>query len=135
MQLRQENLRADSYNLVGFQNHLKFDDQRRKYSGSYRAWKMRSFFDSGQIHRNTYINAPALLRESLQMRAHPSVFFAGQICGVEGYVESMATGLMAGIQAAALASGMEPLVLPAPSCLRLSGALRYSRRCQEFPAG
>ena len=113
VQLRQENLRADSYNLVGFQNHLKFGDQARVLR-LIPGLENARFLRFGQIHRNTYINAPALLRESLQMREHPSVFFAGQICGVEGYVESMATGLMAGIQAAALASGMEPLLLPGP---------------------
>jgi methylenetetrahydrofolate--tRNA-(uracil-5-)-methyltransferase len=114
VQLRQENLRADSYNLVGFQNHLKFGDQARVLR-LIPGLENARFLRFGQIHRNTYINAPALLRESLQMREHPSVFFAGQICGVEGYVESMATGLTAGIQAAALASGMEPLVPPRPS--------------------
>jgi methylenetetrahydrofolate--tRNA-(uracil-5-)-methyltransferase len=73
------------------------------------------FFRYGQIHRNTYINAPALLRETLQMKAHPRVLFAGQICGVEGYVESIATGLLAGICAAALARGDEPSLAPRAS--------------------
>jgi methylenetetrahydrofolate--tRNA-(uracil-5-)-methyltransferase len=101
VQLRQENLRADSYNLVGFQNHLKFTEQARVLRlipGLERA----RFLRYGQIHRNTYINAPALLCETLQMKSHRRVFFAGQICGVEGYVESIATGLMAGIHAAAM---------------------------------
>ena len=106
VQLRQENLRADSYNLVGFQNHLKFGDQARVLR-LIPGLENARFLRYGQIHRNTYINAPALLRESLQMKEHPAVFFAGQICGVEGYVESIATGLMAGIHAAALASGAE----------------------------
>jgi methylenetetrahydrofolate--tRNA-(uracil-5-)-methyltransferase len=114
VQLRQENLRADSYNLVGFQNHLKFGDQARVLR-LIPGLENARFLRYGQIHRNTYINAPTLLSESLQMREHPSVFFAGQICGVEGYVESIATGLMAGIQAAALASGMEPVAPPRPS--------------------
>ena len=70
------------------------------------------FLRYGQIHRNTYINAPALLSETLQMRQHVNVLFAGQICGVEGYVESIATGLMAGIHAAALACGEQPLAPP-----------------------
>ena len=73
------------------------------------------FLRYGQIHRNTYINSPTLLRETLQMRAHPRVLFAGQICGVEGYVESIATGLMAGVHAAALASGSEPVSPPRAS--------------------
>ena len=103
VQLRQENLRADSYNIVGFQNHLKFGDQAqvlRLVPGLENA----RFLRFGQIHRNTYINSPSLLTETLQMKQHPNVLFAGQISGVEGYVESIATGLIAGITAAALAS-------------------------------
>ncbi len=114
VQLRQENLRADSYNLVGFQNHLKFGDQAcvlRLIPGLENA----HFLRYGQIHRNTYINAPTLLSETLQMRELPAVMFAGQICGVEGYVESIATGLMAGIHAAALASGAKPVAPPRAS--------------------
>jgi methylenetetrahydrofolate--tRNA-(uracil-5-)-methyltransferase len=111
VQLRQENLRADSYNLVGFQNHLKFGDQAqvlRLIPGLENA----RFLRYGQIHRNTYINAPALLRDTLQMKAYPRVFFAGQICGVEGYVESIATGLMAGVNASALVAGSHPVPPP-----------------------
>jgi methylenetetrahydrofolate--tRNA-(uracil-5-)-methyltransferase len=111
VQLRQENLRADSYNLVGFQNHLKFGDQAqvlRLIPGLDNA----RFLRYGQIHRNTYINAPALLRDTLQMKAYPRVFFAGQICGVEGYVESIATGLMAGVHASALVAGSHPVPPP-----------------------
>jgi methylenetetrahydrofolate--tRNA-(uracil-5-)-methyltransferase len=111
VQLRQENLRADSYNIVGFQNHLKFGEQARVLR-LIPGLENARFSRYGQIHRNTYINSPALLNESLQMKAHPRVFFAGQICGVEGYVESIATGLMAGIHAAALVGGREPLVPP-----------------------
>jgi methylenetetrahydrofolate--tRNA-(uracil-5-)-methyltransferase len=114
VQLRQENLRADSYNLVGFQNHLMFGDQARVLR-LIPGLENARFLRYGQIHRNTYINGPTLLSESLQMRKYPSVFFAGQICGVEGYVESITTGLMAGIHAAALASGSEPLVPPRPT--------------------
>jgi methylenetetrahydrofolate--tRNA-(uracil-5-)-methyltransferase len=108
VQLRQENLRADSYNLVGFQNHLRFGEQAqvlRLIPGLENA----RFLRYGQIHRNTYINAPALLQETLQMKAHPGVLFAGQICGVEGYVESIATGLMAGVHASALITESEPI--------------------------
>jgi methylenetetrahydrofolate--tRNA-(uracil-5-)-methyltransferase len=114
VQLRQENLRADSYNLVGFQNHLKFGEQARVLSlipGLERA----RFLRYGQIHRNTYINAPTLLTPTLQMKAHPRVLFAGQICGVEGYVESIATGLLAGINAAALAADVQPAPPPRAS--------------------
>jgi methylenetetrahydrofolate--tRNA-(uracil-5-)-methyltransferase len=106
VQLRQENLRADSYNLVGFQNHLKFGDQARVLR-LIPGLEQARFLRYGQIHRNTYINSPTLLRDTLQMKAHPRVLFAGQICGVEGYVESIATGLLAGVQASALAAGGE----------------------------
>src|SRR5437016_6585053 len=114
VQLRQENLRADSYNLVGFQNHLKFGEQARVLR-LIPGLENASFLRYGQIHRNTYINAPSLLKETLQMKEHPRILFAGQICGVEGYVESIATGLMAGIHAAALASGTEHVPPPRPS--------------------
>jgi len=111
VQLRQENLRADSYNLVGFQNHLKFGEQARVLR-LIPGLENARFLRYGQIHRNTYINAPTLLQETLQMKQHPHVLFAGQICGVEGYVESIATGLMAGLHAAALATGAQPIAPP-----------------------
>ena len=111
VQLRQENLRADSYNIVGFQNHLKFGDQARVMR-LIPGLENAKFLRYGQIHRNTYINSPALLTETLQMKQHPRVLFAGQISGVEGYVESIATGLMAGLHAAALANGAVPVALP-----------------------
>jgi len=126
VQLRQENLRAASYNLVGFQNHMRFGEQERVFRmipGLERA----EFLRFGQIHRNTYINAPSLLTSTLQLRARREIFFAGQISGVEGYVESIATGLVAGRHAAELASG-EP-VRPFPRetaigslCAYVSGA-------------
>ncbi len=111
VQLRQENLRADSYNLVGFQNHLKFGEQARVLR-LIPGLENARFLRYGQIHRNTYINAPTLLRETLQMKEHPPVLFAGQICGVEGYVESIATGLMAGVHASALIANAEPVAPP-----------------------
>jgi methylenetetrahydrofolate--tRNA-(uracil-5-)-methyltransferase len=114
VQLRQENLRADSYNLVGFQNHLKFGEQARVLR-LIPGLENARFLRYGQIHRNTYINAPALLTPTLQMKSHPQVLFAGQICGVEGYVESIATGLIAGINAATLATGTPPLPPPRAS--------------------
>ncbi len=122
VQLRQENLRADSYNFVGFQNHLKFGEQAqvlRLIPGLQNA----RFLRYGQIHRNTYINAPTVLRETLQMKEHPNIFFAGQICGVEGYVESIAAGLMAGIHAAAVASNGE--VAPPPRETALGSLVHY----------
>jgi methylenetetrahydrofolate--tRNA-(uracil-5-)-methyltransferase len=114
VQLRQENLRADSYNVVGFQNHLKFGDQARILR-LIPGLENAKFLRYGQIHRNTYINGPALLRESLQMKHHPNVLIAGQISGVEGYVESIATGLLAGAHAAALAIGADPVPPPRAS--------------------
>jgi methylenetetrahydrofolate--tRNA-(uracil-5-)-methyltransferase len=122
VQLRQENLRADSYNLVGFQNHLKFGEQARVLR-LIPGLENARFLRYGQIHRNTYINAPTLLRETLQMKAHPRVLFAGQICGVEGYVESIATGLMAGMNAAALARGDE--LVPAPRASAFGSLTHY----------
>ena len=114
VQLRQENLRADSYNLVGFQNHLKFGEQARILR-MIPGLENAKFLRYGQIHRNTYINAPALLAPTLQMKQHPRILFAGQISGVEGYVESIATGLLAGITAAAVARGIEPIPAPRAS--------------------
>ena len=106
VQLRQENLRADSYNLVGFQNHLKFGEQARVLR-MIPGLENAKFLRYGQIHRNTYINAPTLLTPTLQMKQHPHIIFAGQLSGVEGYVESIATGLLAGLTAAAVATGSE----------------------------
>jgi methylenetetrahydrofolate--tRNA-(uracil-5-)-methyltransferase len=121
VQLRQENLRADSYNLVGFQNHLKFGEQAqvmRLIPGLENA----RFSRFGQIHRNTYINSPELLTTTLRMKAHPAVLFAGQICGVEGYVESIAAGMLAGIFAAQLTAGETPT---APSRASALGSLLH----------
>jgi methylenetetrahydrofolate--tRNA-(uracil-5-)-methyltransferase len=114
VQLRQENQRADSYNIVGFQNHMKFGDQARVLR-LIPGLENANFLRFGQIHRNTYINAPTLLRETLQMKQHPKVIFAGQICGVEGYVESIATGLLAGQAAAAIETGAEIIAPPRES--------------------
>ena len=119
VQLRQENLRADSYNLVGFQNHLKFGEQKRVLR-LIPGLENATFLRYGQIHRNTYIHAPTLLTETLQLRAHPSILIAGQLSGVEGYTESIASGLLAGRYAAALARGEQPP--PAPR-LSANGSL------------
>ncbi|HWD00260.1 MAG TPA: methylenetetrahydrofolate--tRNA-(uracil(54)-C(5))-methyltransferase (FADH(2)-oxidizing) TrmFO [Candidatus Sulfopaludibacter sp.] len=116
VQLRQESLRAQSFNLVGFQNSLKFGEQARILR-MIPGLENGEFLRFGQIHRNTYINAPALLTPTLQLRTRPDVFFAGQISGVEGYVEAIATGLMAGMHAASLAAGESPLPLPRETAL------------------
>jgi methylenetetrahydrofolate--tRNA-(uracil-5-)-methyltransferase len=116
VQLRQENQRADSYNLVGFQNHMKFGDQGRIFR-MIPGLEKAEFVRFGQMHRNTYINSPALLQPTLQLKSHPQVFFAGQISGVEGYAESIATGLIAGRNAAALARGEDLNVFPRETAL------------------
>src|SRR6185437_10737891 len=116
VQLRCENLRADSYNLVGFQNHLKYSEQARVFR-LIPGLENARFLRYGQIHRNTYINAPRLLTETLQLRDHPRILFAGQISGVEGYTESIATGMLAGIYAASLARGAEPVAVPRGTAL------------------
>ena len=111
VQLRLENLMADSYNLVGFQNHLKFPEQKRVFR-LIPGLEQAEFLRFGQIHRNTYIQSPKLLGPTLQTRKDPGLFFAGQICGVEGYVESIATGLLAGVNACRVAQGLGPAVPP-----------------------
>ena len=116
VQLRQENLRADSYNLVGFQNHLKFGEQARVLR-LIPGLENAKFLRFGQIHRNTYINSPALLTPTQQMKAHPTILFAGQICGVEGYVESIATGMLAGMHASTLITGEVPVAPPRSTAL------------------
>ncbi len=116
VQLRQENQRADSYNLVGFQNHMKFGDQARVFR-MIPGLQNAEFLRFGQMHRNTYINSPALLLPSLQLRSGREVLFAGQICGVEGYVESIASGLIAGRNAAALVRGEHPQLFPRETAL------------------
>ena len=110
MQLRQDNLAGDHYSLVGFQTQLKWGEQARvlrKIPGLEQA----EFVRFGMVHRNTYINGPTVLHETWQTRTNPSLFFAGQISGVEGYVESAASGLLAGRNAAALVRA-EPMRVP-----------------------
>jgi methylenetetrahydrofolate--tRNA-(uracil-5-)-methyltransferase len=119
VQLRQETLRADSYNLVGFQNSLKYGEQARILR-MIPGLENAKFLRYGQIHRNTYIHAPSLLTETLQLKAHPNILVAGQLSGVEGYTESIAGGLLAGRFAAALARGEQPT--PAPR-LSANGSL------------
>jgi len=127
VQLRQENLMADAYSLVGFQNHLRYGEQARvlrQIPGLERA----EFLQFGQIHRNTYINAPRVLAATMQMREHQNIFFAGQITGVEGYVESVAMGWLAGLNAARFLRCEELLIAPPRSAI---GALaRYVSAAQ-----
>ena len=125
VQLRCENLRADSYNLVGFQNHLKFGEQARVLR-LIPGLENARFLRYGQIHRNTYIASPRLLDETLAMREHPRVMFAGQISGVEGYTESIATGMLAGMYAARRAQGAA--VTPVPRGTAIGSLVNYITR-------
>jgi methylenetetrahydrofolate--tRNA-(uracil-5-)-methyltransferase len=121
VQLRQDNLAGDHYSLVGFQTQLKWGEQARvlrMIPGLERA----EFVRFGMVHRNTYINGPTVLHETWQTRAHPALFFAGQISGVEGYVESAASGLIAGRNAAALSRGETLRVPPRTTAI---GALAF----------
>jgi methylenetetrahydrofolate--tRNA-(uracil-5-)-methyltransferase len=123
VQLRKENLRADSYNLVGFQNHLKFGEQARVLR-LIPGLENARFLRYGQIHRNTYICAPALLDETLFLKTKErKLAFAGQISGVEGYTESIATGMLAGIYAAAIVRGAVPQ--PVPRATALGSLVHY----------
>ncbi|OYT71146.1 MAG: methylenetetrahydrofolate--tRNA-(uracil(54)-C(5))-methyltransferase (FADH(2)-oxidizing) TrmFO [Chloracidobacterium sp. CP2_5A] len=128
VQLRQENLMADSYSLVGFQNSVKWGAQKdllRMIPGLERA----EFLKFGQVHRNTYVNGPKLLTPTLQVKHQSRLFFAGQISGVEGYVESLATGLAVGRWAAALIKG-RPLI-PIPRASALGSLINYVARCEN----
>ncbi|MBV9850132.1 MAG: methylenetetrahydrofolate--tRNA-(uracil(54)-C(5))-methyltransferase (FADH(2)-oxidizing) TrmFO [Armatimonadetes bacterium] len=111
VQLRQENRAATLYSMVGFQTRMKWGDQKRVFR-LIPGLENAEFVRYGVIHRNTYIQSPQVLADTLQMRAHPNVFFAGQITGVEGYVESAATGILAGRNAARLVQGKSLLTLP-----------------------
>ena len=114
VQLRQENLMADAYSLVGFQNHLRYGEQARVLR-LIPGLQNAEFLQFGQIHRNTYICSPRVLRPTMQMRERPNIFFAGQITGVEGYVESVAMGWLAGVNAARRAAGRELVEAPLAS--------------------
>lgn len=116
VQLRRENLRADSYNLVGFQNHLKYGEQARILR-LIPGLENARFLRYGQIHRNTYINAPSLLAETLNLKSHSNVFFTGQISGVEGYTESIAMGMLAGMHVGAIVHGRAAVAPPRESAL------------------
>ncbi len=122
VQLRQENLMADAYGMVGFQNHLRYGEQQRVLR-LIPGMENAEFLQFGQIHRNTFINSPEILNEDLSTRKNSSLFFAGQITGVEGYVESVATGWLAGINAVRVLRDQPMLTAPSTSAI---GALcRY----------
>lgn len=111
LQLRRENSGGTMYNLVGFQTNLKFGEQKRVFS-MFPALHDAEFLRYGVMHRNTFINSPRLLNASYSLRSDKKIFFAGQITGVEGYMESASSGIMAGLNAARYLLGKEPLVLP-----------------------
>lgn len=111
LQLRKENRAGTMYNLVGFQTNLKFAEQKRVFS-MFPALHDAEFLRYGVMHRNTFIDAPRLLNADFRLRTADNIFFAGQITGVEGYMESAASGIMAGINAVRLLKGLAPLVLP-----------------------
>ena len=111
LQLRKENKDGTMYNLVGFQTNLKFGEQKRVFS-MFPALKNAEFVRYGVMHRNTFIDSPRLLNGDFSLRSNPLIFFGGQITGVEGYMESAASGLMAGLNLAKRLNGEETVVLP-----------------------
>jgi methylenetetrahydrofolate--tRNA-(uracil-5-)-methyltransferase len=121
VQLRQDNLAGDHYSLVGFQTQIKWSEQARVLR-LVPGLENAEFVRFGMVHRNTYVNGPTVLGETWQVRVRPTVFFAGQMSGVEGYVESAASGLLAGLNAAALAGGRAPSAPPRTTAI---GALAY----------
>jgi methylenetetrahydrofolate--tRNA-(uracil-5-)-methyltransferase len=116
VQLRQDNLAGDLYNLVGFQTNLKFTEQKRVFR-LIPGLENAEFVRYGQMHRNTFIASPKVLRATLQHNSRDDLFFAGQITGVEGYMGNIATGLLAGQNAARVLSGQPPLELPVTTML------------------
>lgn len=116
LQLRKENCAGSMYNLVGFQTNLKFGEQKRVFS-MIPALKDAEFMRYGVMHRNSFINSPELLNKNLSLKSKPNVFFAGQLSGVEGYMESAASGILAAINVFAYINGKEPLVLPTTTML------------------
>jgi len=111
VQLRQDNAEGTLYNIVGFQTHLKWPEQRRVFA-MIPGLENAEFVRYGVMHRNTFINSPLALLPTMQLKDEPLLFFAGQMTGVEGYVESASSGLVAGINAARLVMGKEPVVFP-----------------------
>ena len=116
VQLRQDDAAGTLYNLVGFQTHLKWPEQKRVFS-MIPGLENLEIVRYGVMHRNTFINSPTVLNKTYQLRANDQIFFAGQMTGVEGYVESAGSGLIAGINAARLALGEEPVIFPFETAL------------------
>jgi methylenetetrahydrofolate--tRNA-(uracil-5-)-methyltransferase len=127
LQLRPENLHGSCYNLVGFQTKLTYPEQRRIFR-MIPGLEHAEFLRCGSIHRNTFINAPILLQNTLQLQKQPRILFAGQLVGVEGYVEAAASGGLAGINAARLLAGRDP-VTPPPTTAH-GALLHYITSCE-----
>lgn len=121
VQLRKENAASTMYNLVGFQTNLKWGEQKRVFS-MIPGLEQAEFLRYGVMHRNTFLNSPKLLDCHFRLKEQPNIFFAGQITGVEGYTESAASGIMAGLNAGRLLEGKEPVTLPVESMI---GALSH----------
>jgi methylenetetrahydrofolate--tRNA-(uracil-5-)-methyltransferase len=129
-QLRPENMEKTMYGMVGFQTRLKIEEQKRVFR-MIPGLECAEFLRYGSVHRNSFINAPVCLLPTLQTRKNPAILFAGQLSGIEGYVESMGTGLLAGVNAARLASGKDPLAPPPETAL---GSLcRYVSSARAAP--
>jgi len=111
VQLRAENREGTLYNLVGFQTNLKFPEQKRVFS-LIPGLENAEFMRFGVMHRNSFINSPKILSHDLSLKANPNIYFAGQLSGVEGYMESAASGIIAGLNAVARLNDGEPVVLP-----------------------
>ncbi|MBM7867097.1 methylenetetrahydrofolate--tRNA-(uracil(54)-C(5))-methyltransferase (FADH(2)-oxidizing) TrmFO [Heliomicrobium gestii] len=131
VQLRKENRQGTMFNLVGFQTHLKWPEQKRVFQ-MIPGLEQAEFVRYGVMHRNTFINSPTLLLPTYQLRKDPGLFFAGQITGVEGYVESAAAGLVAGLNAARHAQGQTPLLFPAETAIGALPAYITTAEAKHF---
>lgn len=136
LQLRKENCGGTMYNLVGFQTNLKFGEQKRVFSLT-PALHKAEFYRYGVMHRNTFINSPKLLNADFSLRENENLFFAGQLTGVEGYMESAASGILAGINAVRRLNSQEPVILPTDTMLgALAGYIsdKYVEKFQPMGA-
>ncbi len=131
VQLRQENDEKTMYNIVGFQTHLKFSEQKRVF-GLIPGLENAEFLRYGVMHRNTFMNSPRLLDSTYMMRKRPGLFFAGQMTGVEGYVESASSGLVAGMNAASFALGLEPICFDSTSVIGSLASYISDERVDNF---
>ena len=134
LQLRAENAEGTLYNLVGFQTNLKFPEQKRVF-GMIPALKNAEFIRYGVMHRNTFLDAPKLLDAAYRMKTRPNLLFAGQMTGVEGYMESAGSGILAGVNAVRQVRGEKPLVLPRDTMLGALAAHVSTENAHYQPMG